>query len=333
MSSETKNLKLFKWDTSNQNDLKSQFDLNKSINENWDKIDEAVGAKADSAEVQSYKRQIPAGQATGDTITINDSSDLTIECISLKGKIYQETVPSIDNPVEIQAVTGEKEIIFTNIDSTKKQNNPISLGENEIFEDGYLNIEYAENAGYKTVTNATIVNNYGRYIFTGNEEYSASSAYTNADWFCGFISGNTKVQNVKNDAKMYATRFNKIGAYTAITDEECIRCNEQMHIRIRASRLTENTGNGIKMLLKEWYDAGTPLEIVYPLKTPQETEITDETLLSQLEALINAETYKNVTHINTISEGLKPSLEVVYKKDLETMFNNLNTALIAIGGV
>ena len=102
MSSETKNLKLFKWDTSNQNDCKSQFDLNKSINENWDKIDEAVGTKADSVQVesqidaltaenQSYKRQIPNGQVSGDSITINDSSDLSIECISLKGKTYQET--------------------------------------------------------------------------------------------------------------------------------------------------------------------------------------------------------------------------------------------------
>ena len=40
MSTETEKLKLFKWDTSNEVDLESDFDIEKTLNENWDKIDD-----------------------------------------------------------------------------------------------------------------------------------------------------------------------------------------------------------------------------------------------------------------------------------------------------
>jgi hypothetical protein len=43
MSILTPILNLFKWDTDNPTDLESQFDLGKAINDNWDKIDTAVG--------------------------------------------------------------------------------------------------------------------------------------------------------------------------------------------------------------------------------------------------------------------------------------------------
>ena len=40
MSTETEKLKLFKWDTSNEIDLESDFDIEKTLNENWDRIDD-----------------------------------------------------------------------------------------------------------------------------------------------------------------------------------------------------------------------------------------------------------------------------------------------------
>lgn len=39
MSTETEKLKLFKWDTTNQSDLDSNFDIDKALNNNWDKIE------------------------------------------------------------------------------------------------------------------------------------------------------------------------------------------------------------------------------------------------------------------------------------------------------
>ena len=39
MSNQTEKLKLFKWDMLDQVDLNSNFDIEKTLNENWDKID------------------------------------------------------------------------------------------------------------------------------------------------------------------------------------------------------------------------------------------------------------------------------------------------------
>ena len=39
MSLLTPFLKLFKWDTTNETDLESEFNIDKSMNENWDKLD------------------------------------------------------------------------------------------------------------------------------------------------------------------------------------------------------------------------------------------------------------------------------------------------------
>lgn len=39
-SSNTKKLKLFKWDTNT--DRNEEFDINKALNENWDKIDVGI---------------------------------------------------------------------------------------------------------------------------------------------------------------------------------------------------------------------------------------------------------------------------------------------------
>ena len=43
MSLLTPLLKLFKWDTTNETDLKSEFDIDTSMNDNWDKIDNFAG--------------------------------------------------------------------------------------------------------------------------------------------------------------------------------------------------------------------------------------------------------------------------------------------------
>lgn len=36
MSKETENLKLFKWDTTSETDLNNKFDIEKTLNENWE---------------------------------------------------------------------------------------------------------------------------------------------------------------------------------------------------------------------------------------------------------------------------------------------------------
>lgn len=69
----------------------------------------------------------------------------------------------------------------------------------------------------------------------------------------------------------------------------------------------------------------------YPLKEPIDTEITDSTLLAQLKELEKTQTYKNITHIITSSDGLAPDLDIVYYKDLNVILDNLNNAILSQG--
>lgn len=122
--SETTNLKLFKHDNPTTNT--DQFDVDKSLNENWDKIDEAHGqlnvekeklkiqvteleeelqAKVTELETENeaLRSQIPSGELEGNQIHIEDSSDLPCEII-LKGNAEQEVREGynlIDFPTQI----------------------------------------------------------------------------------------------------------------------------------------------------------------------------------------------------------------------------------------
>lgn len=73
-----------------------------------------------------------------------------------------------------------------------------------------------------------------------------------------------------------------------------------------------------KAWLKSKYDAGTPVVVYYKLATPVDLELTPEQKTVRNQKLY---TYKNITNIS-LSDELA-SIDVTYKKDLETMFNNI----------
>ena len=66
----------------------------------------------------------------------------------------------------------------------------------------------------------------------------------------------------------------------------------------------KNNLSGLKTWLKEQYDNGTPVKVQYVLATPTYTEITDSTLISQLEALKIATSYDTQTNITQTNDNL-----------------------------
>lgn len=74
--------------------------------------------------------------------------------------------------------------------------------------------------------------------------------------------------------------------------------------------------------LKELYDAGTPIIIYYKLAEPLNLELTPEQKAVREQKLY---TYKNITNID-VSDELA-SIEVEYKKDLETEHNKLQNQI------
>lgn len=111
--SETKNLQLFKHDNPSTNT--EQFDIEKALNENWDKIDDAYGinniniqelqSKVIALETQNaqLESQIPTGESEGNPIHLTDSSDLPCEIVVV-GNTKQNGEPTPEAPVEIVTV-------------------------------------------------------------------------------------------------------------------------------------------------------------------------------------------------------------------------------------
>ena len=86
--------------------------------------------------------------------------------------------------------------------------------------------------------------------------------------------------------------------------------------------------------------AETNLVFYYKTTTPEELDLTEEQA-QVLEQIIEDGTYKGVTHFYT-TEDLKPTMQVKYYKDLETLFNkqaelestlnNVQAQLLELGG-
>ena len=83
--------------------------------------------------------------------------------------------------------------------------------------------------------------------------------------------------------------------------------------------------------LKEKYNNGNPVIIMFPLKTPTNTKITDTTLIQQLENLNNnARSYKGTTIIECTSESADNET-IGFSGDIKvtSLGNSLNTSLLS----
>lgn len=142
---------------------------------------------------------------------------------------------------------------------------------------------------------------FEKYVFTGNEIFNKSSTYANDTYFCGYLASSItkfKDSNVST-ANQGASNMFKAGLYSKVLDEECMSWGTQMHVRILASRLSENSSAGLQAFFKELYDNGTPVYVIAPLQTPYAEEITDTHLIAQLEAIKAAELYEGITNVNS----------------------------------
>lgn len=105
--SETKNLKLFKNDDPENNTEK--FNVTKSLNENWDKLD--IGYEQLKNENEDLKTKnklieklLPKIQGTGNIVSLNNTADAPLYDFQLLGGTVQDGTPSMDAPVFINSV-------------------------------------------------------------------------------------------------------------------------------------------------------------------------------------------------------------------------------------
>lgn len=92
MSSLTNFLKLFKWDT--KTDGSQKFDIDKALNGNWDKTDEAIE--------NAQKTTITT--AISEEITVTDCAEVNAKLDIKNGKTIQDGTPTPEAPIEIRNV-------------------------------------------------------------------------------------------------------------------------------------------------------------------------------------------------------------------------------------
>lgn len=106
--SETKNLKLKKHDNPETNT--NEFDIENYLNGNWDKIDETVGEnkeyieqlKLENEKLREDIKGLPQGEFSGESIDLNDSTEMRLQEFKIEGNSRQEVEPTSQLPIEVE---------------------------------------------------------------------------------------------------------------------------------------------------------------------------------------------------------------------------------------
>ena len=184
---------------------------------------------------------------------------------------------------------------------------------------------YFENRYLRVVMDGTEIITV---VSTGTENWYYNINFNNnAKFLLGVQNsvGNAIFSNMYKNDNIISSSTNKgISIYTSA-------------IRIREN--TEDTADNFKARLKELYDNGTPLEILYKLATPTYTKLTDEQQ-AQWNKIKKMHTYEGVTNIYTINEnGISPVINMKYVKspkvveeNLQAQIDKLKNSIISMGG-
>ena len=202
--------------------------------------------------------------------------------------VYVQTGFSFDNLiVEIQLEEGET---ATEYQDHQSQSYPIYL-DKELNGDETVRDRIVRKDGkwcYKF--------NWGKRIFDGTENFTLQN---NA-----FVITQTdalKVYYGDNQIRVLSNYFmpQKSEYRDAILDLHVAKVidNDQNQIGMKYS--ATETVEEFKAKLVELHTAGNPLYIIYQLAEPIYEEVTDETLIAQLDALENSTLYQGTTHISS----------------------------------
>lgn len=200
------------------------------------------------------------------------------------------------NLEETYEIHQEQEILFPLVEGQK------------LYEGSYLAKEIHNKRAQDILTGEESLKNYHSDTSNGFVGFSfiiSNKHKKNADFLCTHLT--------KNSDNVYHNRG--LGGWLPDEDRWCYIC---VPISILKDVSTpEKQIESMQEYLKEQYNAETPMIFEYELATeeiipytPEQQAVIDKILY----------TYKNVTNISVDNE--LATLDITYKKDIETMFNN-----------
>ena len=217
-------------------------------------------------------------------LTLNNTANGVLK-LDFKGNTSQDGEPTPENPQDIHVVTGDNDITIKNQDNTQSQTYRVSLGIIELCKIGdYQDYIYKENGNWYKY------NAVGKLILDGSENWLKSSN-TNVDRYA--LGINLYLKNTSSLCNYFirgASSNYNIGFWYN---------NNDVQVLFNFAPYGTTTIND----WKTWLSTHN-LILYQPLVTPTSTQITDTTLISQLEALENAVSYEDETNISQTNADL-----------------------------
>ena len=359
----------------NTNATDKTNEYNQNAEELINKVEQVQAEnEALKAENKLIKEQIPSANISGNSMHIEDSSNLELSVERISGGYYQaseENSPSPDYPSEIETVKDNVKINAINknfINMQKKTTSwngaNVTVENNKIIfvgaSDGSLGLSFSSYESKIKISKGNKITYSSKYVSgsytSGNTYYNLELIYQDGTSTVIYMDRN--IRTYKNDISNTITLEKDVVAYqisgsgytiTGLTNE--LVYEFQLEIGDSASEIVEQrsqtaimpiqqemlTGDYIKDVEHhEWGkiesyngeiittdyisttgELTTGATVYYKLAEPIDLELTSEQKVVRNQKLY---TYKNITNIS-LSDELA-SIDVEYKRDLETMFNN-----------
>lgn len=197
--------------------------------------------------------------------------------------------PNPDYPQEVEVVTGNVEVTISNENNTESKTLPVSLGNIELCKLGNY-----QDYFYKESNKWYLHKEIKKILLNGTEGWSVSNNVFYLTSISDYINSSGKI--CLSD-KYTAINNTSVGT-SAITQNNSIcffATNTNPRLYIRDERF-----NNVKAFKAEL--SKNNVKVYYPTTTPTDTEITDATLITQLEEISKTLSYQGQTNItsNTI---------------------------------
>ena len=253
-----------------------------------------------------------AGIKNNFSFSISEKGSCTIRMVITKGQVFDNNdlqlqieqgstatdyepyvggvpSPNPDYPQDINVVTGDNKVTISNADNTKKQEFLINLGDIELCKIGDYQ-DYIYKKDDKWLKHRKI----GKIKLSSSEmknTYKMSKVY----------SYNFYDNSVKNDGVGICNyyQYSQQGNWNATEGTKNFIINSIGHnIRFTNGEIEDKSED-----FKKFIDSNN-IYVYYQVATPTEEEITDTTLITQLNALYNAYTYNDTTNITQTNANL-----------------------------
>lgn len=207
---------------------------------------------------------------------------------------FDGTTITVNNNIQI-----EQNSTATTYEPHQGKELPLDLGSIELCKIGDYQ-DYFYKSGSKWYLHKEI----GKVIYDGSENWEDRPNYTNAD---RFIVSDTTIPIQNQSVECYSDYFDVANLLTDDFPKLILNSGAQIVVNYSTKGTTSLSQ------FKDWLSTHNT-NVYYYLLTPTNTEITDTTLISQLEAIYNAPLYEQ-TNITQTNNDLPMVLDITACKD------------------